>query len=155
METTDFADIAAEFEERVRRHVWCSVATVDRAGRPRSRVLHPVWEGTTGWVTSRPDSFKAKHLAANPYLSCGYVDAERPLYVDCAAEWVSDVATKQRAWAYIKSQPEPYGFDPAFIWPSADHESFGLLKLIPWRIQLTTTLAGQAPETTIWRPADR
>ena len=24
--------------------VWCTLATVDAAGRPRSRVVHPVWE---------------------------------------------------------------------------------------------------------------
>jgi general stress protein 26 len=152
METTNFADIAAEFEARARKHVWCSVATVDRGGRPRSRVLHPVWQRATGWVTTRPDSFKAKHIASNPFLSCGYVDAERPMYVDCLAEWVDNPETKQQAWDFIKSQPEPYGFDPGFIWPGPLHETFGLLMLTPWRIQLTTALAGQAPETTIWRP---
>lgn len=153
MEITNFAEIADEFEQRVRKHIWCSVATVDRAGRPRSRVLHPIWEGTTGWIATRPDSFKAKHLAETPYMSCGYVDPERPVYVDCGTEWVTDAATKERAWSYMKSLPEPYGFDPGFIWPGPLHESFGLLKLTPWRIQLTTALAGKAPETIVWRPA--
>ena len=39
------------------RIVWCTVATVDRRGRPRSRILHPYWErtpdGLVGWITSR------------------------------------------------------------------------------------------------------
>ena len=40
------------------RIVWCTVATVDRRGRPRSRILHPYWErtedGLAGWITTRP-----------------------------------------------------------------------------------------------------
>jgi hypothetical protein len=38
------------------RIVWCTVATVDRRGRPRSRILHPYWEraddGLVGWITT-------------------------------------------------------------------------------------------------------
>ena len=38
------------------RIVWCTVATVDRRGRPRSRVLRRYWEhtadGLTGWITT-------------------------------------------------------------------------------------------------------
>jgi hypothetical protein len=40
------------------RIVWCTLATVDRRNRPRSRVVHPIWErtpaGPVGWVTTRP-----------------------------------------------------------------------------------------------------
>ena len=43
-----FADIADEFAARTQRIVWCTVATVDESGRPRTRILHPIWEGTTG-----------------------------------------------------------------------------------------------------------
>jgi general stress protein 26 len=144
MQVDSFDTFRDEFERRVREKVWCSVATVDRGGRPRSRVLHPIWEGTIGWITTNAGSHKAKHLEAMPFISCGYVDPSTPLYVDCAVEWVDDVDTKRRVWDYIKSQPEPYGFDPAF----------GLLKLKPWRIQLTTVGPGAPPETLIWRPRD-
>jgi hypothetical protein len=40
--THDFAEIASEFLERANRMVWCSAATIDGRGRPRSRVLHPI-----------------------------------------------------------------------------------------------------------------
>ena len=54
----DLATTAAAFVEMAHRIVWCSVATVDRAGRPRSRVLHPIWtwedERLTGWVGTVP-----------------------------------------------------------------------------------------------------
>ncbi len=33
-----------EFLDIAHRIVWASVATVDRRDRPRSRVLHPIWE---------------------------------------------------------------------------------------------------------------
>jgi general stress protein 26 len=148
----EFSEIENEFMQRVRDKVWCSVATVDRAGRPRSRVLHPVWEGATGWVLTNAGSHKAKHLAANAYLSCAYVDAERPMYVDCHAAWVDDPAEKRRVWEFVKAQtPEPYGYDPAFIWQSAENERLAVLRLTPWRIEIVTALAGQLPERKVWR----
>ena len=36
-----FEEIAAHFAERTQRIVWCTVATVDRAGRPRTRISIP------------------------------------------------------------------------------------------------------------------
>src|SRR2546427_2809668 len=41
MDVASFDEIEQEFMERVRGIVWCSVATVDRRGRPRSRILTP------------------------------------------------------------------------------------------------------------------
>jgi general stress protein 26 len=156
METTSFAEIAEEFGLRVRKHIWCSVSTVDRAGRPRSRVLHPVWDGPTGWVTTYPTSHKAKHLAAVPYVSCAYVDSMNPMYVDAKASWVEDVVEKGRVWNFIKAQtPEPYGFDPGFIWKDGPGGAdFGLLRLDPWRIEVYTSNPPNLPGITIWRPAN-
>src|SRR5205823_4477339 len=123
--------------QRVRTIVWCAAATVDRRNRPRSRVLHPIWEGTTGWIATGRHSFKEKHLAANPHLSLAYVaDMTKPLYVDCAAAWDDQPATKQRIWELYRSTPPPLGYDPKMIWPSADDPSFGLLRLTPWRIEV-------------------
>ena len=152
MDVSRFDDIATEFDRRVRAAVWCIVATVDTRGRPRTRVLHPIWEASTGWITTRPGSLKAKHLAANPHLSCGYMDPAAPVYVDCRAEWVDDPAEKQRVWEYIKAQPEPYGFDPATIWSNGPGGSdFGLLKLTPWRIDVWAPPGANAPGTGVWR----
>src|SRR5690606_4076991 len=57
----DFSEIEAEFIQRVHTMVWCNVATVDSRNRPRSRVLHPIWEGSTGWITTHRSSHKARH----------------------------------------------------------------------------------------------
>ena len=60
------------------RIVWCGVATVDRRGRPRSRILHPIWErtadGVRGWVVTRRSPLKTAHLGRTPYLTCTYWD---------------------------------------------------------------------------------
>jgi general stress protein 26 len=137
MEVSSFSEIEAEFIERVHRMVWCNVATVDRLDRPRSRILHPLWEGATGWITTRRSLHKAKHLAHNPYVSLAYIaDLAKPVYIDCKTAWIDDLDQKQRIWQLCKDTPPPVGFDPTPIYESPDHPNFGLLKLTPWRIEL-------------------
>lgn len=48
MKITDFSTIEAEFVERVHKMVWCNAATIDSQQRPRSRILHPIWEALPG-----------------------------------------------------------------------------------------------------------
>lgn len=109
--TTTFEEIKAEFTERVHAAMWCSAATVDRQQRPRSRVLHPIWEGATGWIATTRHSPKSTHLAAHPYLSLAYVhDPFKPVYVECGAAWVDDPTTKQRVWELFKQAPPPLGY---------------------------------------------
>ncbi len=69
---TQFSDLEAKFKEITTRIVWCTVATVDTAGRPRARILHPVWDGSTGWIATGRQSHKAKHIANTPYVSLTY-----------------------------------------------------------------------------------
>jgi hypothetical protein len=152
-DVASFDEIAAEFDRRVRRTVWAIVATMDTAGRPRTRLLHLLWEGSTGWVATEPASLKAKHLARNQHVSIGYGDPSEPVYVEATAEWVDDAREKHRIWDVIKGEPEPYGFDPAMIpqWRDGPgSERFGLLKLTPWRIELYK--APPATESRIWQP---
>ena len=61
------ADVAFDdIETRLRlitdRIVWCTFATVDRSGKPRSRILHPIWEGPTGWIATGRRSHKENTL---------------------------------------------------------------------------------------------
>jgi hypothetical protein len=150
-EVSSFEEIAGEFERRVRRMVWAIVATVDTRGRPRTRLLHPLWEGSTGWIATEPGSLKARHLAGNPHVSIGYADAVEPVYVEATAEWVEDAGEKQRVWDFIKGEPGPYGFDPALIpqWKDGPGSArFGLLRVTPWRIEVKGT---GAVESRVWR----
>jgi hypothetical protein len=134
---SSFFEIEAEFIQRVHTMVWCSVATADTKDRIRSRILHPIWEGSTGWAGSRRNSLKARHIARNPYVSLAYVsDIAKPAYADCLAEWEDGLAAKQRVWNLFLSAPPPLGFDYANIFKSPEDPEFGVLKLIPWRIEL-------------------
>jgi general stress protein 26 len=147
MEVSSFGEIEAAFMERIQRMVWCNVATVDRRDRPRSRILHPLWEGTIGWITTRRNMHKARHLAHNPFVSLAYVaDVARPVYVDCNTEWVEDLDQKQHVWNLCLATAPPLGFDPAPIYERVDHPDFAVLKLIPWRIELVNPPA----EHIVW-----
>ena len=153
MEVASFADIEQEFLGRVARIVWCTVATVDRQGRPRTRILHPIWEGSTGWIATGRDSHKAKHIAANPYVSLSYWDQQhQQVYVDAGAEWIDDPAEKKRLWELYGSTPPPLGYDLGMIWRGGlEDPAYGLLKLTPWRIELfalADMFAGKEPQ--IW-----
>jgi general stress protein 26 len=150
-----FADIAAEFQRRVRRAVLATVATVDAQGRPRSRVLHPLWEGPTGWILTGRNSVKARHLARSPYVSVTYWDNEQEqVHVECRVAFKDDLATRRRLWELFKSTPPPQGYDPAPFFPNGpDAADFGCLELTPWRLELWSTaalLSGEPPR--VWRP---
>jgi hypothetical protein len=153
MNVNDFCEIEAEFIQRVHTMVWCSVATVDTHNRPRSRVLHPIWEGATGWITTHRHSYKARHLAHNRHVSLAYItNIHTPVYADCVAEWVDDLDEKRRIWELFKSTPPPLGYDPAMEFGTPEHDDFGLLKLTPWRIDLVSFPAPSFKEgTKVWR----
>lgn len=153
MQVTHFSEIEVEFITRVQQMVWCSVATVDAQGRPRSRILHPIWEGATGWIGTHPDSHKARHLERNPYMSLAYVaNVMNPVYVDCKAQWIDDLDVKRRVWNLFRDAPEPIGYDPAHDFVAPESERFGLLKLTPWRIDLVSFPAPSFEAgTRVWR----
>lgn len=148
MEVSAFTDLQAEFIERIQKAVYCSMATVDRRGRPRSRMIHPIWDGSTGWVITWPESHKAKHLRNNPYVSLAYIfDRDKPVYVDAIAEWVDDEGEKLRIWELHQTTPPPLGFDPQPHYGSIHHRYYGLLRFTPWRIELGNLWK----EPIIWR----
>ena len=154
MEVASFSEIEQEFNKRVQRIVWCTAATMDRKGRPRTRILHPIWEGATGWIATGRRSLKEKHLAGNPHLSLTYWDPQhQQIYADCKAEWVDEAAEKRRIWHLYKNTPPPLGYDPGMIWQAGpDDPSYGLLKLTPWRIEISSIMdmmSGKPP--LVWR----
>jgi general stress protein 26 len=145
----NFAEIEAEFHSRVQDAVYANVASVDAQNRPRSRILHPVWEGNTGYIATWPFSHKSKHLALNPYVSLTYMkNPIKPVYVDCKAEWIDELNEKQRIWNLFRDTPPPLGYDLAPAFEAVDNPKFGLLKLTPWRIQLYTL--EPVNESLIW-----
>lgn len=136
--------------------VWCTLATVDAAGRPRSRVVHPVWEerpdgGLVGWLTTRSGTPKVRHIATTPYVSCSYWWQRHDVAVaECRADAVTEPEEKERAWAVLAATPAPAGFDPATIWPSGPRDpGFTLVRMRPWLLRFARAeelAAGGAPE---------
>jgi len=145
-------DIFDEFVARAHGMVWCNLATLDGRGRPRSRVVHPIWDGATGWVGTVRDTPKTREIARDPHVSLAYVaDVAKPVYADCLAEWVDVPSEKARLWELFRSAPPPLGYDPASFFGSLDNPDFGLLRLMPWRVEVTNWPAG----TRVWRRPER
>jgi hypothetical protein len=148
------SDVAEEFVAVAHRIVWCSVATVDRRGRPRSRVMHPVWfldGGLHALVSARPTPLKRAHIAHSPFVSCSYWDPAHDVAVaDCHAEWVVD---RRAAWERVASLAPPVGFDPSTIWPDGpDSPDCAFLLLQPWRLSVRSAAQLMAGEQGLtWR----
>jgi hypothetical protein len=137
-------EVAPAFVEMAHRIVWCTAATVDPHGRPRSRILHPYWEfdGTSlvGWVGTSPTPVKRAHLAAHPYVSCNYwASTHDTCRAECAAELLTDDDTCERVWQMFRDASEPVGYDPAIIEPWREGprgDAFAVLRLDPWQLRV-------------------
>jgi general stress protein 26 len=151
MDVDSFDEIATEFRRRIERTVWCTMTTVDTRGRPRGRLVHPIWEEPTGWLATARHSFKERHLAGNPWVSLAFWDQEQEqVYVECRATWVDDDATRQRLWNLYYEKPEGYRLESFFKAP--DDPRFGILRFDPWRIELWSVkgLFSRTPPQ-VWR----
>ncbi|MBB6174588.1 general stress protein 26 [Nocardiopsis mwathae] len=137
-----FAPFEAEFLDFTSRIVWCTVTTVDAKGRPRSRILHPIWEvaggGPVGWVFTGRTPVKTRHLAANPHVSVSYWNPDHnTVTADCVASWVEEPEARRHVWDLFTTTPEPLGYDPSpFGVTGPDHPDFAALRLDPWRVQI-------------------
>lgn len=139
--TTSFGETLRTAVDIAHTTVWGVMTTVDAKGRPRNRVVHPVWQhdggSLVGWLTTRRTPLKTAHLANNPHVSLAYVSATTDFACfDCTAEWVEDPAGKQACWDAFGSAPEPVRYDPANIWPDGPaSETFAVLRFTPYRVQ--------------------
>ena len=154
------ADVAPAFVEMAHRIVWCSAATVDRAGRPRTRVLHPIWEwdGTTltGWIATSPLSPKARDLEATPALALTYwTTTHDTCSASCDATWEDSEEERRAGWDRFVNAPAPVGYDPSIIPPWTDPQApaFGILRIEPYELRVmagTVMLEGKG-EPLRWR----
>ena len=158
---TAFNEIAPAFVEMAHSIVWCTAATVDTKGRPRSRVLHPIWEWNdddlTGWIMTGPTPIKLAHLEASPHLSCNYwTQSHDTCVAECRAQWANDGVTKQMVWDLFANGPAPVGYDPSIIpgWDNPESPGFAVLKLDPWRLRVmpgAVMMEGKAEMLQTWR----
>jgi hypothetical protein len=149
---SSFAEIEPEFIERAHRMVWCDMATIGRDGRPRTRIVHPVWEGDTAWVTSFRVGPKAGDIDYSPYVSLAYVsDPLKPAYAECVASWVDDREERIKIWERIAAIPEPLGYNAQIMFGSYDVPNLTILRLETWKIRLT--VAGDVSARRTWDKA--
>lgn len=156
----ELTQVAPAFIDMAHRIVWATVATVDKHGRPRSRVLHPIWqwdgERLVGWIGTSPTPVKRAHLEAHPYASVNYWTPSHDTCVaECRAQLLTDDGTRITVWNLFKDGPEPVGYDPAIVpaWPGPTAETFAALRLEPWRLRVFpgSVLMGQGGEVLKWR----
>jgi hypothetical protein len=156
----DLSEVAPAFVEMAHRIVWCSAATVDSRGRPRSRILHPFWQwdgtGLVGWIATSPTAVKRAHLNASPFMSLSYwAPSHDTCVADCQATWAFDDQTRTMVWNLFLNAPPPVGYDPAIIpaWGSPTAEAFAALRLEPWRLRVLpgTAMLGQGGSVLNWQ----
>jgi hypothetical protein len=141
---TSLEQIAPAFIEMAHSIVWASAATVDANGRPRSRVLHPIWEfdGTDlfGWIATVPSPVKKAHLAVHPEMSLNYWRTNHDTCsAECLVEWYLDDETRTAVWNRFANAPEPVGYDPRIIpqWAEGPTSGeFAALRLSPYRLRV-------------------
>ncbi len=139
----DLSAVAPAFVEMAHRIVWCSAATVDAKGRPRSRILHPLWQWDgarlQGWIATSPTPAKRAHLEASPYMSLSYWSPTQDTCVaECRAAWAFDDDTRIAVWNLFAQAAPPVGYDPGIVpaWGGPTSEAFAVLRLDPWRLRV-------------------
>lgn len=153
-------EIAPAFVEMAHRIVWCIAATTTPAGRPSTRVLHPVWEWDgdelTGWILTSPLSPKARHLDHEPFLSLTYwTHNQDTCTADCDVAWESSDEQRRAGWDRFVDGPDGVAYDPSIIpgWDDPSSPGFGVLRLTPDRLRLmpgSVMLQGEG-ELLDWR----
>lgn len=141
--------------------VYATMTTVDRAGRPRSRVLVAVWElhgpEPVGWLATYRTPVKVAHLGHNPHVTMSYWSPRQDVvHLDTVAHWVDDPATHRRVWdLYDRGSPPGVGYPPGGFWSGPDDPELHVLRLDPWRVQVLRgrELASGQP-SRIWRSTD-
>lgn len=159
----ELSDVAPAFVEMAHRIVWASVATVGNRDRPRSRILHPIWQWDgkrlTGWIATSPTPLKRAHFAAHPYASVSYWTPSHDTCVaECHAALLTDDETRRFVWDLFLNGPPPVGYDPGIVpaWTNATADAFAVIGLSPWRLRVFpgSVLLGQGGTVLVWREAE-
>jgi hypothetical protein len=154
------SEVAPAFVEMAHRIVWSTVATVDTKRRPRSRILHPIWQWDgarlVGWVGTTASPTKRAHLRASPYASVNYWSPSHDTCVaECRAGWAFDDDTRTMVWNLFVNAPPPVGYNPRIVpsWESPACDAFSVLRFDPWRLRVFpgTVLLGSGGTVLQWR----
>jgi len=140
-----FAALHDDFLEITAATVFCTATTVDGRGRPRNRILHPIFlvrdDLPLGYALTGKSPLKTKHLEANPHVACSFWSPSHDtVFIDAVATWVDGEAELADTWALFRDTPTPLGWGQAGLdgygadeWRS---EIYTPLRLDPWRVQI-------------------
>ncbi|NIY69785.1 pyridoxamine 5'-phosphate oxidase family protein [Streptomyces malaysiensis] len=113
-----FSAVESEFFQYISDIAYATMITVDKKGRPRARILLPIWEVVdgrpVGWLAAYKTPVKSAHLANNPHTTYSYWNPrQNAVFIDSVSRWVEDEPTKRHAWElYRKGSPPGVGYDP-------------------------------------------
>ena len=134
----DLTAVAPAFVEMAHRIVWATAATIAPNDKPRTRILHPLWEwdgnSLVGWIATGPTPIKKADLDHTPYVSLNYwAPNHDTCRADCRTTWHFEDETRERIWNAFKNAPAPVGYDPSVIpvWDSPTSPAFAALELAP------------------------
>jgi hypothetical protein len=156
-------NVAPAFVDMAHRIVWATAATINTAGQPSTRILHPVWEwdgsALTGWIATSPLSTKAKHLAKVSLVSLNYWHPNHDTCTaTCATTWELSDEQRHQGWTRFAEAPAPVGYNPSIVpgWDSPETPAFGILRLDPisLRVMDGSRMIGGPGRLLTWR-ADR
>ncbi|MEV6157658.1 pyridoxamine 5'-phosphate oxidase family protein [Nonomuraea sp. NPDC052129] len=156
IKVTSFSEIEDQFAAYIGDIVYATMTTVDAKGRPRARVLIPIWEVVDGrpigWLATYRTPVKAAHLAGNPHTTFSYwTPRQNAVSLDTVAEWVDDLTLTRRAWnLYRKGSPPGAGYELGNFWTSPADPQLHVLRLTPWRVQV---IRGTDLQGKIWLAA--
>ncbi|WP_371784105.1 pyridoxamine 5'-phosphate oxidase family protein [Streptosporangium subroseum] len=157
-EMMSFTAIQDEFNAYIGDIVYATMTTVDKKGRPRARVLIPVWEivggRPVGWLATYKTPVKAAHLAGNPHTAFSYwTPRQNAVSIDTVAEWIDDLEIKRHVWdLYRETSPAGAGYDLGRFWREGPADSgLHVLRLEPWRVQV---IRGTDLRSRIWKAED-
>jgi hypothetical protein len=159
---TPFSELEDDFLRITRETVFCSATTVDERGRPRGRILHPIFvvrDGRPlGWVLTGQTPLKLLHLAANPHVCCAFWNpSQDTVFADCIAHWSESDAEKEQVWELFLRTDPPLGYGEAGLAGYGEQRwrgpVFTPLRLEPWRVQVMRGAEYPAGRLTgrVWR----
>jgi hypothetical protein len=112
-----YSEVAAEFTDIVSAIIYATMTTVDLRGRPRARILVPIWQTVddlpVGWLATFKTPVKRSHLAGNPHATFSYWSPRQDFAAaDSVTRWVEDAETKREVWElYRTGSPPGVGYD--------------------------------------------
>jgi general stress protein 26 len=136
-----------EVHAAAKKVTWAYLATAAGA-QPKVRVVHPIWEGPTVWIATGRTSAKARQIERNPRVELFWqIDPASLVHVTATgtARFVDDAAEKRRLWSL-------FDYDLGQFWKDAADPDYGVLRVDPDRIELTSLpemASGKTPR--VWR----